>query len=222
MNITTACSLLSHYPTALISDCLDRLQVLDASLRPISRHISFCGPAFPIEEYAGLNSTAHLAVAQIPSGYVLMINAQGYEERAVWGGILNFAAATREVAAVVVDGAVRDLNELLESPFPVFARAVTAAGPLKGEVGRSNVATSVGGVVTRPSDIVRGDSDGIVVIPYEHIEQVLEACEARNRLEAAMIENIKVRKMTPLGESLLLEREGESESIGSETVRIEL
>jgi 4-hydroxy-4-methyl-2-oxoglutarate aldolase len=194
---------LSEFPTALISDCLNRLQVLNPAIRPISTSASFCAPAFPVEEFAGLNSTLHLTVAMLPEQCVLMVNAFALEQRAVWGGMLNLAASARRVAAVVIDGAVRDSAELKQSPFPVYARAITSAGPLKGEIGKFNQTTSVGGVIVNPGDIVRGDEDGVVVVPLTMAEETILACYARAKKEREMVEYIHANGATKLGHSLL-------------------
>jgi len=194
---------LACFPTALIADCLGRLHVLHHAIRPRSQETSFCGPAFPVEEFEGLNCTVHLAIASIPTGHVLVINAQGYEGRAVLGAHLARAALLRGAKAIVVDGAIRDSSELYHSPIPIFARAVTPAGPLKGDIGKVNEVTSVGGIVVSPGDLVRGDADGIVVVPWDRREQTLKLCEERMKMEEELAAYIEEHHATSLGRRLL-------------------
>ena len=80
----------------------------------------------------------HAALAVIPENVVLVIDVGGFENRALWGGILNTVAMRRKVAGVVIDGAVRDSDELREHGLPVFAAATSSAGPSKGWGGTLN------------------------------------------------------------------------------------
>lgn len=195
---------LKRFPVALVADCLERLEVAHPTIRPISSNVSFCGRCATVIEYAGLNSTIHKAAAMLEPGQVLAINGQGHEARAIWGASLNDVAALRGAAAVVVDGAVRDVTELRASPHPVFCRAVTAAGPLKGELGRINCTTCIGGVTVVPGDIMRGDDDGVVVIPQGRAAQVIARCHEEAEKESASRKYIATHRMTKIGRDLLL------------------
>jgi regulator of RNase E activity RraA len=133
---------------------------------------------------AGESSTLHRAVAAAPSGSILVVDAGGYDDRAVWGEILSVAAVARGVRGAVIDGAVRDIDAIRSMGFPVFARANTPAGPHKGWRGDWGRLVSCGGVVVEPGDLVIGDGDGVVVVPSADVPQVRAAVEARLELES--------------------------------------
>ena len=99
--------------------------------------MQLCGQAYTINAFEGDNGAIHAALAVIPENVVLVIDAGGFENRALWGGILNTVAMRRKVAGVVIDGAVRDSDELREHGLPVFAAAISPAGPSKGWAGTS-------------------------------------------------------------------------------------
>ena len=113
---------------------------------------------------------------------MLVIDGGGDLANAAVGGILSFYAAHIGLAGVVVDGAIRDVAEIRSREFPVYARGVTHRGPYKDGPGEINVPISVGGMVVNPGDIVVGDQDGLLAIPPEDVETLIE--KARGVLEA--------------------------------------
>ena len=115
-------------------------------------------------------------------GDVLVIDGGGDLANAAVGGILSFYAAHIGLAGVVVDGAIRDVAEIRSRSFPVYARGVTHRGPYKDGPGEINVPISVGGMVVNPGDIVVGDQDGLLAIPQEDVEELID--KARAVLEA--------------------------------------
>lgn len=174
---------LARTSTATISDCLNRFGAMAADVRRLSGETLF-GPAFTARTMAGESSTLHRAVAAAPSGSILVVDAGGYDDRAVWGEILSVAAVARGVRGAVIDGAVRDIDAIRSMGFPVFARANTPAGPHKGWRGDWGRLVSCGGVVVEPGDLVIGDGDGVVVVPSADVPQVRAAVEARLELES--------------------------------------
>jgi regulator of RNase E activity RraA len=168
--------------TATISDCLNRFGAMAAGVTSLAGGSLF-GPAFTARTMAGDSSTLHHAVAAAPSGSVLVVDAGGYVDRAVWGEILTVAAVARGLRGAVIDGAIRDVEAIRRMEFPVFARAHTPAGPHKGWVGDWGRAVSCGGVAVEPGDFVIGDSDGVVVVPIDEAVRVRGAIKSRIELE---------------------------------------
>ena len=96
------------------------------------------------------------------------------------------------ISGVVIDGACRDLDDCVEIDFPVYARGTvvaTARGRIMEEA--TNVMIQFGGVQVRPGDIVMGDRSGVVIVPQEHIEEVLDKAEALYTKEENMIRDIR-------------------------------
>jgi len=177
-------------PPAVISDCLNRGRTMAAAIKPLAPGTRLLGQARTVAGMVGDNSAAHAAIAIARPGEVLVIDARGYEDAAVWGGIMTRAAIARGLAGVVVDGAVRDVAEIRASGFPCFARAAVPAGPHKGFGGVIDGPVSCGGCPVRPGDLIVGDDDGIVVVPLEREAAVLEAVARQMAREKALEDGI--------------------------------
>ncbi len=127
-------------------------------------------------QYADYGAVHH-AIAVAGAGDVIVVAAGGRTDAAMIGELLSGAARLKKVVGVVVDGAVRDVGTLVSWPdFPVFSRGRTARGPSSMERGSVNETVVFGGVPVSPGDLVVGDDDGLVVVPY---------AEAALRLPAA-------------------------------------
>ena len=160
---------------AIVSDCMNRTQVMAGAIKPVAAGMRLLGQARTVECMVGDNSAAHTAIGLARPGEVLVIDAGGYADTALWGGIMTRAAIKRGIGGLVIDGAVRDVAEIRELGFPAFARAVVPAGPHKGWGGVIDGPISCAGCPVRPGDIVIGDDDGVCVVPLERWESVLAA-----------------------------------------------
>ncbi|WZH38549.1 MAG: methyltransferase [Microbacterium enclense] len=175
---------LADLPVANIGDSMDRLGVVDAGIHAIWNGATVAGPAFTVEVAGGDNAGIHEAIAHVPAGAVLVVNGHGVADRALIGELI--AERLRKVGCVgfVVDGAVRDVDDLEAMGFPVFARASSPAGPYKNGPFRVGVPIALGGVVVSPGDIVVGDRDGLAVVPAAEAAAVLERARRKNADEA--------------------------------------
>ena len=140
---------------------------------------------------AGDNKFLHEALRLAQPGDVLVVNGQGDESRALIGELMAEQAKANKLAGFVIDGAVRDAETIGEIEVPVFARAVTPAGPYKDGPGRLGRTVAVGGVAVAPGDIVLGDADGVDIGPLGEAEQVLQGAEAKYADETARRNEIK-------------------------------
>ena len=122
---------------------------------------------------------------------MLVVDAGGDVNNAIVGGILSFYAAQMGLQGVVVDGAIRDVAEIRERDFPVYARGVTHRGPYRDGPGEINVTISVGGMVVNPGEVIVGDQDGLLAIPLLGIEQLMERARALLESEARTIKAMK-------------------------------
>ncbi|MBE1585290.1 methyltransferase [Nonomuraea angiospora] len=169
---------LAALPTANIGDAMDRLGVLDSRIRPIWPGARVAGRAFTIWTRSGDNALIHQALDVVEPGDVIVVNGGGDESRALIGELIGQRAKNKGVAGFVIDGAVRDADGLGEMGMPVFARAVTPAGPYKNGPGHLGRTVAVGGVAVAPGDLILGDADGVVVVPLAEAERVARAAEA--------------------------------------------
>ncbi len=170
-------------PTTL-ADVLARDRVMDIGIRPLWPGTPrIAGPAYPVRCPAGDNLMVHAAIYRAEPGAVLVVEA-GDTDYAVAGGNVCLVAQRRGIAGFVVDGVIRDLAEVREHAFPVYARGVIPIPGGKDAVGVLNGPVRCGGVEVRPGDVVVADEEGIVVVPADRAEAVLAAARARAAKEA--------------------------------------
>lgn len=170
---------LRELPLAALSDSMHR-NIGSSGLHPYHRagKLSMAGTAVTARSRGGDNLTYLRALEFCRPGDVLVVDAQGDLNNAVVGGILSFYAAQIGLSGVVIDGAIRDVAEIRERDFPVYARGITHRGPYKDGPGEINVPISVGGMVVNPGDILMGDQDGLLAIPPYGVEQLMDKARA--------------------------------------------
>lgn len=174
---------LAELPVANIGDAMDRLNIVDAAISTCWTGARLAGRAVTVYTAGGDNATIHDAVAQLQDGDVLVVNGQGETTRALVGELIAGRAKARGCRGFVIDGAVRDVGDFRQMDFPVFARAVTPAGPYRNGPGRVNVDVAIGGVVVHPGDLILGDDDGIAVVPAREAETILDGAVAKHERE---------------------------------------
>jgi regulator of RNase E activity RraA len=171
-------------PTSILSDSMDRVGgVRGVHWVPGGRWPRVAGPALTVRTRPGDNLVVHRALDLAEPGDVLVVDGGGFLERAILGEIMGRYAAARGLAALVVDGAVRDAEGLAAGPVPVFALGINHLGPYKDGPGEVHGPVQVGGTVVRSGDVVVGDADGVVVLPYERVAEVVAVGQARLRDE---------------------------------------
>jgi 4-hydroxy-4-methyl-2-oxoglutarate aldolase len=182
---------LAHFPSSLISDCQNRMGAMDGLIRPLLPGRGFCGPAITVEEVEGGNLMSHAALELAQPGDVLVIDAKGVATRACWGAVQTLAAERLGLAAVVVNGVVRDCADIATRALPIYALGTSPGGPLKGWGGNVNLPIACGGVAVCPGDVVVGDDDGVVVVSRELAGELPELCVVRQRLEQRWTERVE-------------------------------
>ncbi len=175
------------FGTAEISDCLDRAQAMHGAIGPLRPEMHVIGQARAVNCMVADNSALHAAINLAEPGDVLVASAQGFEDVAVWGGLMTRAAMARGIAGLVVDGAVRDSAEIAGLGFACFARCAVPRGPHKGFGGSVDAPISCAGVTVASGDLIIGDADGVAVVPLARAEATLAAVRALKDREAATI-----------------------------------
>lgn len=170
-------------PVANIDDCMGRIACCDSSLVPMNK-APLLGVAFTVRCPEGDNLMFHKALEMAQPGDVLVIAAGGSMHRSLCGEIMSQTAHAAGIRGFVVDGCIRDKDEIAEfKEFSVFAKGVTPNGPYKNGPGEINVPVSVCGQVIRPGDILVGDGDGLLVIHPEEAEELAEKARAISEME---------------------------------------
>jgi len=171
-----------------VSDALQRQGAMHGILPHLrDRSVKVAGPAVTVATRDGDWAKPVEAIDRAGPGDVVVVDAGG-GHTAVWGELASWSAHGRKVAGVVVDGAVRDLDAILELGFPAFSRHVSSdAGEPKG-LGEIGVEVTVGGQRVRPGDWIVGDTSGVVVVPAERAAEIanrsLDVLEHENRVRA--------------------------------------
>jgi 4-hydroxy-4-methyl-2-oxoglutarate aldolase len=172
-------------PPAIASDCMNRTNVMSGEMAPLAPGMTICGQARTVTTMVGDNGASHAAIGLVEPGEVLVIDARGHTSTAVWGGIMTRAAMQRGISGVVIDGAVRDADEIRELGLPTFAVATCPAGPSKGFGGVIDGVIACARCPVKPGDIILGDGDGVAVVPLERQAEILEASLAKIAQEEA-------------------------------------
>jgi len=183
---------LREIPVSALSDNMHR-NIGTVGLQPYHRPVkqTMAGTAVTARSRAGDNLTYLRALEFCRPGDVLVIDGGGDLLNAAVGGILSFYAAHIGLHGVVVDGAIRDVAEIREREFPVYARGVTHRGPYKDGPGEINVTISIGGMVVNPGDIIVGDQDGLLAIPQDGVEALIDKARAVLEAEAETMRAMK-------------------------------
>lgn len=177
-------------PSSNIGDCVKRMNCMFGGIRSYNRK-SIIGPAFTVKVPAGDNLVAQMALDYAQPGDIIVIDGAGYTDRALVGGMMLAYAEERRLGGFVVNGAVRDLDDIEKSSLPVFALAATPLGPYREGPGEVNVPVVCGGQVVMPGDILVGDSDGLVVIPQRDAADLLDAVRKNLAMEQDEMRRMK-------------------------------
>jgi len=175
--------------TTSLSDALDRLGIAGQCLgiKPLDNRFRMTGRAFTIlYGPAGLPpGTVGDYIDDVAPGGVVVLDNGGRENATVWGDILTWVAHKRGVSGTVIDGACRDTHLSRDLGYPIYSRSYSMrTGKDRVQVEEMSCPVNIGDARVHPGDLLRGDSDGVVVIPKQHEDKILAAAEEIDRAEA--------------------------------------
>jgi 4-hydroxy-4-methyl-2-oxoglutarate aldolase len=174
---------LARLGTATVYEASGREGLIDLDLHQLIPGSRAAGPARTVRCGQGDNLMVHAAMDKAQPGDVLVLTMPEPEPVALIGDLLATQARGRGVAAVLVDAAVRDAEDLRELGLPVWAHWIRVRGATKTEVGAIDEPVEVGGATIRPGDHVVLDADGAVVVRSERLDDVLAASRERAEYE---------------------------------------
>lgn len=187
-------SLIAKYkgmPVANIDDNMGRIAAVRNNIQPVGKG-QLLGPAFTVRVPQGDNLMFHAAMDLAKAGDVIVIDAGGFTDRAIFGELMATYCKSRGIKGIVCDGAIRDKEELAAlEDFPVYAISATPNGPYKNGPGEINVPVVIGDKIVHPGDIVVGDGDGVVFIDPAIAENLAEATEGVMKKEADIKKHIE-------------------------------
>lgn len=189
----------STLDTTSISDALDRLSIAGQCLniKPLDHRFRLTGRAFTILYGPAGNPPGTVGdyIDDVAPGSVVVLDNGGRENATVWGDILTWVAHQRGVAGTVIDGACRDTSLSRELGYPIYSRSYSMrTGKDRVQVEGTNVVVNIGDARVAPGDLLRGDADGVLVIPRRHEDAVLAAAEEIDAVEQQIRAAIKEGK----------------------------
>jgi regulator of RNase E activity RraA len=176
---------------ANISDSMNRMAHGGPRLRPLHAGGVLAGVALTVKSRPGDNLMAHAALNRAKAGDVIVVDAGGDLTNAIMGELMLAHAQQIGVAGVVINGAVRDFGWIRANALPVYAAGVTHRGPYKNGPGEVNATIALDGMIIEPGDLIVGDDDGIVCVPFDQTEEVYAAADKKQRGEEATMAAIK-------------------------------
>ncbi len=177
---------LAELGVATVHEAAGRTGVIDVPLTQVVAGSRVAGPARIALCAAGDNSMVHAVIAHALPGDVLVLTSREPAPVALVGELLATQAQAQGVAGILVDGAVRDLDELAAIGLPIWARLVRAQGATKGAVGELDVPVTIGGTEIKPGDLVVMDCDGAMALASAQVEEVLPLALERAERERVM------------------------------------
>lgn len=178
---------LSSVPTGFLVDALGGAGAMDYRVKPVVAEQSvFCGVALTCQAGPADNLAVFAALAHIQAGDVLVTACNGYTGCAVTGDLLLGMARNCGAAGFVTDGCARDIPGIRSVGLPCFAVGVTPNSPAREGPGTVGFAVTLAGVAVATGDIVAGDQDGVVVVPFERIDAVINRLAAVREAEARL------------------------------------
>ncbi|MEL6372511.1 MAG: RraA family protein [Pseudomonadota bacterium] len=157
---------------------------LNPAIKPLRTATRMAGPALTVRVPPGDNLALHYAITRARADQILVVDYGAHLDVAVTGDVMVAGCQARGVAGMVVDGAVRDADEIAAMGFAMFARGLSIVGPKKEQGGSVGEPITCGGVRIESGDIIVGDSDGVVAIAKDAWPEVLAAAQAREAREA--------------------------------------
>ncbi|ALZ84117.1 methyltransferase [Pseudomonas oryzihabitans] len=177
-------------PVANVSDSMHRMTAGGSRLRPMHRQGVLAGPALTVKARPGDNLMLHYALDIAEPGDVIVVDAGGDLSNALIGEMMVAYAIKRGVAGIVINGAIRDAANIGAGDFPLFAAGVSHRGPYKDGPGEINVPIAIDGMVIEPGDLVIGDDDGLLCVPYDHVAEVYDRAAAKHAAEEKQMQQI--------------------------------
>jgi RraA family protein len=184
-------------PVPTLSDSMSRMNSGGSLLRPFYTGERMVGTAVTVKTRPGDNLMVHKAMDMAEPGDIVVVDAGGDLTNAIIGELMVAHAAQRKLGGLVIFGAIRDSAELIKGAMPVFATGVTHRGPYKDGPGEVNVPIAINGMVIDPGDLVCGDADGVLAVPFADVAAIhaaaVQKCRDEEQLMASIVNGTSER-----------------------------
>lgn len=186
------------YPSATIYDAGGRTGAMDRAIKPLSREMRLFGPAYTVRCAPGDNLALHRSLSDSAiRGHVLVIATSEGRDGSYCGELIALAAQSQGARGIILDGYVRDSDQLRRMGFPIFCRGAAHVGAVKNDEGERSVPVVCGGVTVEPGQLIAADGDGVVAVALgREVEVLLKADRALHREK-------QIKKLVTSGVSVL-------------------
>lgn len=177
-----------YSPSCVVADAQERAGVMHSYIKPIDTETRFAGAALTVRLEPGNQVDCLDALSVAQPGDVIVVDAAGETETSIWGGLMAGLCQMKGVVGAVVDGGIRDTDEIRDLGFYIFAKSIVPRATHTITSGRMepievNVPIQCAGVIVNPGDIVIGDEVGVTVVPLLIAEEILEKAQAQAEQE---------------------------------------
>jgi regulator of RNase E activity RraA len=197
-----------YLPVATISDVLGPGHVMHSSVRALRPGMRLLGAAYTLKLPPADNLGMHVAVREAKVGDVIVAEQSGGALGAPVGEIMAMAAMHKGLAGIVLNGAVRDAEKLRTEPWPVFATCIYAQQCRKDGPAWLQTTIDCAGVTVHPGDLIVGDDDGVVVVPFSSVATVAQEVVKKMEKESLRIASIAQGFISPAWLDAAIERAG--------------
>ena len=186
-----AIATLERLGVSTVHEAQGRSGLMQTYMRPVWRGARIAGSAVTVLCHPNDNWMIHVGIEVAKAGDILVVACSSENTNGAIGDLIVTALKARGVKGVVLDMGCRDVAEITEMKFPLWSRAISAQGTIKGTVGSVNAPVTCAGAHVKPGDIVVADDDGAVIVPRDAAAKVVKAGEEREKKEAVNRERLK-------------------------------
>ncbi|HEX7003640.1 MAG TPA: 4-carboxy-4-hydroxy-2-oxoadipate aldolase/oxaloacetate decarboxylase [Trueperaceae bacterium] len=195
-DLRAICERLAELGVATVYEAAGRQGLIDCDLVQLLPGSRVAGPARTVSLGQSDNLMAHAVIERIQPGDVVVLAMPAEEPVGLIGELLVTQIQKREAAAVLSNGAMRDVEELEQMGLPIWSRFIRAKGATKKVPGALDVPVVLGGTTIEPGDVIVLDADGATCVPEARLDEVLEKSEARLERETAMRKRLQDGEMS--------------------------